>query len=48
VCIALKIGKQPIKQSNKNQSVLKMGVEGKWEKIGMKKGAKVADKLQPI
>ena len=43
-----KMGKQPIKQSNKNQSVLKMEVGGKWEKIRMKKGAKVYDKLQPI
>ena len=42
------MGKQPNKQNNKNQSVLKMGVGGKWEKISRKKVIKGSEKLHPI
>ena len=42
------MGKHTNKQSNKNQSVLKMGVGGKWEKIGCKKKQQVPSNLQPM
>ena len=42
------MGKQTNKLYNKNQTVLKTGVGGKWEKIGKKKAEKMQERLQTI
>ena len=42
------MGKLLNKQNIKNQNILKIGVGGKWEKIGKKKVIKASEKLQPI
>ena len=39
------MGKQSNKQNIKNQNILKIGVGGKWEKIGKKKVIKASEKL---
>ena len=40
--------KQINKVYNKNQTVLKIGVGGKWEKISKKKAEKMQERLQTI